>query len=59
MQGRDGESLMEEDLGEDGTRGAVLSPQKRELGLDGIMGRMSFSLRPREEDLHEREVESR
>lgn len=51
--------MTEDDLGEDGTRGAVSSPQKGELGLDGIMGRMSFSLRPQEEDLHEGEVESR
>lgn len=29
MQGREGETLMEEDLGKDGMRGLVLNPQKK------------------------------
>ena len=45
MQGREGETLMEEDLGKDGMRGLVLNPQKKELGLDGIGGSMNSSLR--------------
>lgn len=44
---------MQEGLGEDGTRGAVLSPQEEELGLDGMGGRVPSSLRPQEEGLHE------
>lgn len=31
---------MEEGLGEDGSRGAVPSPQEGELGLDGMRERM-------------------
>ena len=48
MLGRDGESLIEENLGEDGMRGAVLNPHKEELGLDGMGGSMHSTLRARE-----------
>lgn len=48
MQGREQESLMGEGLGEDGTRGAVVSPQEEELGLGGMGGRTPSSLRPQE-----------
>lgn len=40
MQGREQESLLKESLGEDGSRGAVLSPQEEELGRDGMQKRM-------------------
>lgn len=59
MPGRDGASLMEENLGADGMRGAVLNPHKEELGLDGMGGNMHSSLRTKEKDLCEREGESR
>lgn len=45
MPAREQESLME-GLGEDGMRGAVLSPQKEELGLGGMGGRTPSSLKP-------------